>query len=110
MWGAVNEFYLLPDGCGKFGTNLNQYGFPNPVLLATLYSWLPQNAMHLESVPLEYQIPSGKTGVAILQKRVERLFPIPITVDAGSCMIVIYGRTDNGATDNETQVKAVLAP
>jgi hypothetical protein len=25
-------------------------------------------------------------------------------------MVVIYGRNGNGATDNETQVKAVLAP
>jgi hypothetical protein len=110
MWGAINDFYLLPDGCGKFGENLNQYGFPNPVLLATLYSWLPQNALHLKSVPLEYQIPPGKTSIATLQQPVERFFPIPVTVNAGSCMVVIYGRTGNGATDNETQVKAVLTP
>ena len=110
MWGAVNDFYLLPGGCGKFGDNLNQYGFPNPVLLSTLYSWLPQNAVPLESVPLEYEIPPGQTGIATLQKKVERLFPIPVAVNAGSCMVVIYGRTGNGATDNETQVKAVLTP
>ncbi len=110
MWGAINDFFLLPEGCGKFGENLNQYGFPNPVPLATLYSWLPEDALHLESVPLEYEIPSGKTGIATLEQGVERLFPVPVTVNAGSCMVVIYGRTGNGATDNETQVKAVLAP
>ena len=25
-WGAVNDFYLLPGGCGKFGSNLNRHG------------------------------------------------------------------------------------
>jgi hypothetical protein len=108
-WGAVNDFYLLPGGCGEFGENLNSRGFPNPVLLSTLYSWLPENALHLESVPMEYKIPSGETGVATLQKRVERI-PSPVTVNSGDCIVVIYGRKGDGATDNETQVKAVLAP
>jgi hypothetical protein len=108
-WGALNDFYLLPGGCGKFGENLNSQGFPNPVLLSTLYSWLPDNALHLESVPLEYKIPGGKTGKATLQKRVERI-PAPVTVNSGDCMVVIYGRKGDGATDNETQVKAVLTP
>ena len=31
-------------------------------------------------------------------------------VNSGDCMLVIYGRKGNGATDNETQVKVVLAP
>jgi hypothetical protein len=109
-WGAVNDFYLLPGGCGKFGDNLNRQGFPKPVPLATLYSWLPENAAHLESVPMEYVIPEGETGRAALQKRVERILSIPITVSSGDCMVVIYGRSGNGATDNETQVKAVLEP
>jgi len=110
MWGASNDFYLLPGGCGKFAENLNKHGYPKPTLLATLYSWLPANAMHLESVPLEYEIPSGKLGKATLQERVEKIFSTPITVNSGDCMVVIYGRTGNGATDNETQVKAVLVP
>jgi len=109
-WGAVNDFYLLPGGCGKFGENLNSQGFPYAVPLATLYSWLPDNALHLESVPLEYEIPRDETGKATLQKRVERIFPVPVTVNAGDCVVVIYGRKGDGATDNETQVKAVLAP
>jgi hypothetical protein len=109
-WGAVNDFYFLPGGCGKFADNMNSQGAPNPVPLATLYSWLPDNALHLESVPLEYQIPPGETGKASLQKRVERIFSVPLTVNAGDCVVVIYGRTGDGATDNETQVKAVLAP
>jgi len=109
-WGAVNDFYLLPGGCGQFGQNLNNHGFPKPVLLTTLYSWLPANALHLESVPLEYKIPWGDTGKATLQKKVERIFPIPVPVNSGDCLVAIYGRTGNGATDNETQVHAVLAP
>jgi hypothetical protein len=109
-WGAVNGFYLLPGGCGKFGENLNSQGFPNPLPLATLYSWLPDNALHLESVPLEYEIPWDETGKATLQKRVERIFSVPVTVNAGDCVVVIYGRNGDGATDNETQVKALLAP
>ena len=109
-WGAVNDFYLLPGGCGQFGNNLNRQGFPKPLPLATLYSWLPDNAQHPESVPLEYEIPPDETGRAKLQKRVARIFPAPVTVNAGDCLVVIYGRQGNGATDNETQVKAVLAP
>jgi hypothetical protein len=35
---------------------------------------------------------------------------MPVTVNAGDCMVVIYGRTGNGATDNQTQVKALLEP
>lgn len=109
-WGAVNDFYLLPGGCGQFGTNLNSQGFPNPALLTMLYSWLPDNAVHLVNVPLEYKIPSGESGRATLQKRVDRIFPVPVTVNAGDCVVVIYGRKGDGATDNETQVKALLAP
>jgi hypothetical protein len=109
-WGAVNDFYLLPGGCGPFGQNLNNHGFPKPQLLTTLYTWFPANALHLESVPLEYKIPWGDTGEATLQKKVERIFPTPIPVNSGDCMVVIYGRTGNGATDNETQVHAVLTP
>jgi hypothetical protein len=109
-WGAVNDFYLLTGGCGRFGENLNDQGFPKPVLLSTLYSWLPDNALHLESVPLDYKIPPTGTGKATLQKRVERIFPVPVTVNSGDCLVVIYGRKGNGASDNETQVKALLAP
>ena len=109
-WGAINDFYLLPGGCGRFGENLNDQGFPNPVSLSTLYSWLPDNNLYLESVPLEYKIPPTGTGKRSLQKPVERIFPVPVTVNAGDCLVVIYGRKGNGATDNETQVKALLAP
>jgi len=110
-WGAINDFYLLPEGCGKFGKqSLDSQGFPNPQPLAKLYGWLPENAVHLDSVPLEYQIPWNGTGRATLQKRVEKVFPVPYAVKAGSCVAVIYGRTGDGATDNETQVKAVLVP
>jgi hypothetical protein len=109
-WGAFNDFYLLPGGCGQFGENLNSQGFPNPVLLSTLYSWVPANALHLESVPMEYNIPPGETGKATLQQRVERIFAAPVAVNSGDCIVVIYGRNGNGASDNETQVKAVLAP
>ena len=109
-WGAANDFYLLPGGCGEFGKHLDNLGFPNPVLLETLYSWIPDGAVHLESVPLEHKIPEDGTGKATLEKRVERFFPVPVTVNSGDCMVVIYGRTGNGATDNETQVHAVLAP
>jgi hypothetical protein len=109
-WGAINDFYLLPGGCGQFGNNLNNLGFPNPAPLETLYTWLPSDAVHLESVPLEYRVPPGGTTKATLQKRVETIFPVPIAVNAGDCVVVIYGRLGDGATDNETQVKAVMAP
>jgi hypothetical protein len=109
-WGAINDFYLLPGGCGKFGANLNSQGFPNPVPLPELYSWLPNNALHLERVPMDYDIPGDGTGAATLQKRVDKNFPVPVAVNEGDCMVVIYGRSGDGATDNETQVKALLVP
>jgi hypothetical protein len=109
-WGALNDFYLLPGGCGKFGANLNSQGFPTPVTLSTLLGWIPADALHLKSVPMEYQIPPGETGKAVLERRVEKIFANPVTVNSGDCMVVIYGRSGNGATDNETQVKALLLP
>ncbi len=109
-WGAVNDFYLLPGGCGQFGENLNSQGYPNPTMLTTLYSWLPPDAVHLENVSMEYKIPEGKTSLAALQRQVEKIFPVPPSVNVGDCIVVIYGRGGNGATDNETQVKALLTP
>jgi hypothetical protein len=109
-WSSVNDFYLLPGGCGIFAKNLNNQGFPNPAPLSTLHRWLPHDALHLASVPLVDRIPSGETGVAALQSQVENILSVPVKVNSGDCMLVIYGRTGNGATDNETQVKAVMAP
>jgi hypothetical protein len=110
VWGAVNDFYLLHGGCGKFGNNINSQGFPNPAPLATLHKWLPNDALHLESVPMEQKISCDETGKAALQSRVEKIFAVPVKMNAGDCMIVIYGREGNGATDNETQVHAVVEP
>ena len=109
-WGAVNYFYLLPGGCREFGQNINNQGYPNPELLTTLYGWLPEDAVHINSVPMEYKIPQGGTGKASLQKPVERIISPAVKVNSGDCAVVIYGRKGNGATDNETQVKAVLTP
>jgi hypothetical protein len=110
VWGATNNFYLLSGGCGRFGSTLNSQGFPNPVSLSTLNSWLPTNAIHLESVPMDYQIPKGGNSRASLTRQVETLLPYPVTVNAGDCIVVFYGRKGDGATDNETQVHAVLVP
>jgi hypothetical protein len=109
-WGSSNDFYLLPGGCGIFEENLNGQGFPNPAPLSTLHSWLPHDALHLASVPLVDRIPAGETSKAPLQSQVENIFSVPVKVNSGDCMLVIYGRTGNGATDNETQVKALMAP
>jgi len=109
-WGAANDFYLLPGGCEIFEQNLNSQGFPNPAPLLTLHSWLPHDALHLTSLPLVNRIASGETGNATLQGQVESIFSVPVQVNAGDCMLVIYGRSGNGATDNETQVHALLAP
>jgi hypothetical protein len=110
VWGAANNVYLLPGGCGQFGNNLNSQGFPNPVPLNTLNSWLPGNALHLQSVPLDHQIAQGRASRASLTTQVETLLPYPVKVNAGDCIVVFYGRKGNGATDNETQVHAVLMP
>jgi hypothetical protein len=109
-WGAGNDFYLIPGTCGIFERNLNRQGFPNPAPLSTLHSWLPKNALHLASVPLVDRIVSGQTGEATLQEKVETIFSVPVAVNAGDCIVVIYSRSGNGATDNETQVKALMAP
>ena len=42
--------------------------------------------------------------------QVENIFFVPVKVNSADCMLVIYGRTGNGATDNETQVKALMVP
>ena len=109
-WGAGNDFYLLPGTCGIFERNLNSEGFPNPAPLSTLHGWLPKDALHLASVPLVDRIVSGETGEATLQSKVETIFSVPIAVNAGDCIVVIYSRSGNGATDNETQVNALIAP
>ncbi len=109
-WGTINDFYLLPGGCGIFARNLNSQGFPNPAPLATLHRWLPKDALHLVSVPQVDRVASGETSAAALQNQVETIFSVPVKVNAGDCMVTIYGRTGNGATDNETQVNALMAP
>jgi hypothetical protein len=112
-WGASNDFYLLPGGCGIFAENLNSQGFPNPVPLSTLHSWLPHDALHIGSVPLVDRVSSGEPGKlnrATLQGLVENIFSVPVKVNSGDCMLVIYSRTGNGATDNETQVHVLMAP
>jgi hypothetical protein len=109
-WGSINDFYLLPGGCGKFAENLNSQGFPNPAPLATLHSWLPKDALHLVSVPQVDRVASGETSKAALQNQVETIFSVPVKVNAGDCIVTIYGRTGNGATDNETQVHGLMGP
>jgi hypothetical protein len=109
-WGAVNDFYLLPGGCGIFAENLDGQGFPNQAPLSTLHTWLPSDALHLASVPLVDRTRPGETSKAMLQSQVETIFSVPVKVNSGDCMLVIYGRAGNGATDNETQVHALMAP
>ena len=109
-WGSVNDFYLLPGGCGIFAENLNSQGFPNPTPLSTLHSWLPGDALHLMSVPQVDRISPGGSGKAALQNQVENIFSVPVKVNVGDCMVTIFGRTGNGGTDDETQVNALMAP
>jgi hypothetical protein len=109
-WGSRNDFYLLPGGCGIFAENLNVQGFPNPAPLSTLQKWLPESALHLASVPQVDRVSSEVSAKAALQNKVETIFSVPVQVNAGDCMLIIYGRTGNGATDNETQVKVLLGP
>jgi hypothetical protein len=109
-WGSVNDFYLLPGGCGVFAGNVNSQGFPNPTPLSMLHNWLPKDALHLVSVPQVDRIPSGGASKAALQNQVETIFSIPVKVNAGDCILTIFGRTGNGATDDETQVNALMRP
>ena len=109
-WGSINDFYLLPGGCGIFEENVNIQGVPNPVPLSTLHSWLPKDALHLVSVPQVDRIAPGETGKGALQNQIETIFSVPVKVNAGDCMLTIFGRTGNGATDNETQVIGLMGP
>jgi len=109
-WGSINDFYLLPGGCGIFTQNLNSQGTPNPAPLSTLHSWLPKDALHLVSVPQSDRVATGETSKAALQNQVETIFSVPVKVNAGDCMVTIFGRTGNGATDNETQVIGLMGP
>ena len=110
VWGATNNLYLLPGGCGKFGDNLNSQQAPNPTPIATLNSWLPTNAIHLDSAPMDFQISRQGTARAPLTRQIETMLPYPVKVDAGDCIVVFYGRKGNGATDNESQINAVFTP
>jgi hypothetical protein len=109
-WGSINEFYLLPGGCGIFNENLNSQGVPNPAPLSTLHSWLPKDALQLVSLPQVDRVASGETSKAALQNQVESIFSVPVKVNAGDCMVTIFGRTGNGATDNETQITGLMGP
>lgn len=109
-WGTVNDWYLLPGGCGIFGENLNAQGFPNPLPLSKIHSWLPPDALHLASVPMVDRIASGDTGMATLQNQVQNVFSVPVPVNVGDCMLTIYGRSGNGASDDETQVLGLVGP
>lgn len=109
-WGALNEFYLLPGGCGIFTQNLNDQGFSNPAPLSTLRGWLPADALQLASVPVVDRVPSGTRSKAALQSMVETIFSVPVKVNPGDCLLVIYGRRGNGASDDETQVHALMGP
>jgi hypothetical protein len=58
--GAFNDFSCLLEECGSFETNLNSQGFPSPVTLTASYGWIPPNAVHLASVPVTDDTPSGE--------------------------------------------------
>jgi hypothetical protein len=117
---VADETFITPksyeqerEGIGKMKARwsvLNSQGFPNPALLSTLHNWLPHDALHLASVPLVDRTSSGETGEATLQGKVEYIFSAPVEVNAGDCVVVLYSRSGNGATDNETQVHALMAP
>lgn len=109
-WGGINDFYLLPGGCGIFERNLNSQGFPNPAPLSTLHTWLPKDALHLSSLPLVDRVSPGGSSKAALQGMVENIFSVPVKINAGDCMVSFFGRTGNGATDNETQVLGLMGP
>lgn len=74
-WGSVNDFYLLPGGCGIFGANLNSQGFPKSGPALDLHRWLAHDALHWASLPLVDRTTSGETGMATLQGQVENIFP-----------------------------------
>jgi hypothetical protein len=59
---------------------------------------------------MDYQIPKGGNSKASLTRQIETFLPYPVTVNAGDCIVVFYGRKGDGATDNETQIHAVLVP
>jgi hypothetical protein len=66
--------------------------------------------LHLSSLPLVDRVAPGGSSKAALQTQVENIFSVPVKVNSGDCLVAIFGRTGNGATDNETQVNGLMAP
>ena len=71
--------------------------------------WTIRSTVHAGGGNSDEQQSIG-TRISGLSGQVENIFSVPVKVDSGDCMLVIYGRTGNGATDNETQVHAVMGP
>lgn len=99
-WGASNDFYLIPGGCGAAFTPATGNSFVGPAKLTTL---LPGNAVLLFSAPL-----TG-TGQVSLHASVMHVLP-NVPLHAGDCLVTIFGRSGQNTSDDETQVRALVVP
>ena len=96
-WGATNDFYLLRGSCEPYTSAGGQAG-PGAYL-----DNVPAGAMPLLGASL------NGVGRESLQQSFYQPFS-NLVVNAGDCIVTMFGRTGGGSTDDETQVHAVLAP
>ncbi len=97
-WTASNDFYVYHGSeCASFGVAA---GIAGP---GDYYAAIPADANLLLSVPL-----SG-SGIGVSTAPVFQ--PLSnLQVDAGDCLVTLWGLEGGGGFDNETQVTALVAP
>ena len=97
-WTAANDFYVYHGSdCSTFGVTS---GIAGP---ADYYASIPGDATALLSVPL-----SGN-GIGVSTVPVFQSFS-NVTLNAGDCLVTLWGLQGGGGFDNETQVTALVAP
>lgn len=97
-WTATNDFYVYHGSeCASFGV---ASGIAGP---GSYYASIPSDAVHLLSVPL-----SG-SGIGVAETPVYQTFS-NVTLNAGDCLVTLWGLQGGGGFDDETQVFALVAP
>ncbi len=97
-WTARNDFLVyLGAECSAFGVTSGIAGPSN------YYASIPGDATPLLSVPL-----SG-SGIGVSTVPVFQAFS-NVTLDAGDCLVTLWGLQGGGGFDNETQVTALDEP
>jgi len=97
-WTATNDLYVYHGAeCAAFGV---ASGTAGP---GDYYGAIPADAVHLLSVP------HSGSGVGVSEGPVfQALASVP--VNAGDCLVTLWGLSGGGGFDNETQIFALAGP